>query len=146
MSIFSLLVTQQSRRVSSARRRDAFARASASVIDQLDTGKFVLAYGDVTNGIAVLYTVPPGRTFYLVGYDVNTSPVNVAVAIAADLYYCDPGAVNQWNMCNQEGAVGCLNIHDSMPLPYISIPSGWSFRIYGDVNSHVYATVSGVIV
>ena len=146
MSIFSLLVQANSRKVNSARRRDANARASASVIDLLDTGKFDLHYGDVTNGIAVLYTVPPGRTFYLVGYDVNAAPVNLAIAVAADLYYADPGAVNQWNVSNLEGAVGCTNIHASMPLPYISIPEGYSFRIYGDVNTHIFGTVSGVIV
>ncbi len=146
MSFFSLLVQADRRPSYSARRRDANARASVSVMNLLDTGKFDLHYSDVTNGIAVLYTVPPGRTFYLVGYDINAAPVNPAIAIAADLFYLADDLVTQWNVSNLEGAIGCLNIHSSMALPYVSIPEGYSFRIYGDVNTHIFGTVSGVIV
>ena len=142
---FSLLMQKQQKKKTGI-RTDAKARTAASLTDMMDQGQFMLLWaGPINNANVVLYTVPPGRTFYFFGYDVNGLPSNAAVAFVSELYFQDSAGVN-YAMAYLAGAIGCTNIHDQLSFMPVGLPAGSRFMVYADANGNTVATVFGVLI
>lgn len=123
-----------------------------NVLKLLDAGKQIQAESSFAGpgwGIQVLYTVPVGKTFYLIGFDLLVNATNATLPYEGNLYFWDPaGAGTSYNIAlltvDVVGAGQNTSLHANGAFTLFRLPEGWSIRTYAANNSAIDSMITGI--
>jgi len=94
---------------------------------------------------AVLYTVPPQRTFYFFGFDLDVSALDVTQAIAGNIFWNDGVDRAFAPIVRPANGGGGGHADNTFVLPILQ--TGWTLNAYSDnANTQVEACIFGVLV
>jgi len=113
----------------------------ATVLELMDRGTIVRAYGIINNGYLTLYTVPAGKKAYIYSMQLNyrhcTAGPHEAILIAYD-------GVQFYYIMRLQGPDNVDQASEAIGFTVMSIPAGWSLVL--NANLDTTATACCVVV
>lgn len=110
----------------------------------LTHGTRVESVANITDGRATLYTVPIGRAFYILFYDLNIEQT-AAGLIEGSLNYT-PDAVTYYDFCYLRGdeAGNVYSLHESKSFTFMRLPYPYSITVWAGAVTRSDGAMVGV--
>lgn len=113
----------------------------------LDAGTRVHAESHHANSNVVLYTVPAGRIFYLLGWSLTGGAAAAANPWTSSLYFWD--GLASYDICRLETNIGGVGnqpmvLEDAGAFTSLALTFGWSIRSYASVGGITDSSIVGI--